>query len=316
MDISKNLQTDEDVCRIVEGALGRGAVSVSPLTAGQCNALYAVTLSDGERCVLKVAPAGEVRLRRGEAWLMKTEIAAMGIASRLPGVPVPRVLFADDSRTVCSAPYFIMEYAPGHPAADDRQNWTPGEKDAWYRRFGEMIRRISAAENDSFGIVASGRTFGTLYDFVGDLLGMILRDLTDFRVDTGAEAEAVLTRYPRDRAAFDGVKVPRLVHYDFWENNVMIEGERITGLIDWERALWGDPLMEDRFRSYSLCPALLEGYGVPGLTEEERRRCLWYDLIMDGCLMADVFVRQYADDGQYRWARRLFLETWEKLGRG
>ena len=313
MDVSKNHQTEEDVRRITERALGVGVLSSSPLTAGQCNALYDVRLEDGGRCVLKVAPSGDVRLRRGEAWLMKTEIFAMRLAADLPGVPVPRVLFADDSRTVCSAPYFIMEYAKGHPAAADRKSWTPDEKDDWYRRFGAMIRRISAAESDRFGIAASGREFGTLSGFVGDLLEMILADLTDFGVETGADPRAVLARFPSDEDAFREVRVPRLVHYDFWENNVMIEGDRITALIDWERALFGDPLMEDRFRGYAICPALLEGYGKSTLTEAEERRCLWYDLIMDGCLMADVFVRQYADDGQYRWARKLFEEVWDRL---
>ena len=313
-EISKTNLSPADVLRITEASLGREAADSEPLTAGQCNALYAVTLSDGSRCVLKIAPDPALRLRRGERWLMQTETAAMWLAQTLPGVPLPRILAEDRTCALCPAPFFIMEYAPGHSAALDRPHWSAEEHDRWYRRFGEMIRAIAEARAPSFGIVASGRTFSTLSAFAGDMLEMVLADCRDFGVDTGADADEILARFGRE-TAFGCVTEPRLVHYDFWENNVMLEGERISSLLDWERAVWGDPLMEDRFRSYALCPALLEGYGGPGFTLDEaaRRRCLWYDLTMAACLMADVFVRQYAEDSQYRWARRMFVETWEKL---
>lgn len=35
-----------------------------------------------------------------------------------------------------------------------------------------------------------------------------------------------------------------LVHGDFGSNNVLIEGDRITGVIDWSEALFGDPLYD------------------------------------------------------------------------
>jgi hygromycin-B 4-O-kinase len=35
-----------------------------------------------------------------------------------------------------------------------------------------------------------------------------------------------------------------LIHNDFWFENVLSEGERITGVIDWANALYGDPLYE------------------------------------------------------------------------
>ena len=67
MDISKNHQTAEDAARIVKHAFGAGMKEYVPLTAGQCNALYAVTLTDGTRCVLKVASLDGKGLRRGDA---------------------------------------------------------------------------------------------------------------------------------------------------------------------------------------------------------------------------------------------------------
>ena len=199
-DISKTNLSPADVLRITEASLGREAADSEPLTAGQCNALYAVTLSDGSRCVLKIAPDPALRLRRGERWLMQTETAAMRLAQTLPGVPLPRILAEDRTCALCPAPFFIMEYAPGHSAALDRPRWSAEEHDRWYRRFGEMIRAIAEARAPSFGIVASGRTFSTLSAFAGDMLEMVLADCRDFGVDTGADADEILARFGRETA--------------------------------------------------------------------------------------------------------------------
>ncbi|WP_406176517.1 DUF3626 domain-containing protein [Streptomyces sp. NBC_00996] len=49
--------------------------------------------------------------------------------------------------------------------------------------------------------------------------------------------------------ALDEVTVPRLVHFDLWRGNILVErpagtAPRIGGLIDGERMFWGDPLAD------------------------------------------------------------------------
>ncbi|WP_439897592.1 phosphotransferase, partial [Escherichia coli] len=38
--------------------------------------------------------------------------------------------------------------------------------------------------------------------------------------------------------------VRALVHADFGSNNVLTDGHRITGVIDWSEAMYGDPLYD------------------------------------------------------------------------
>ena len=313
MDISKNHQTPEEVARIMKHALGAEMKACAPLTAGQCNALYAVTLSDGSRCVLKVASPEMLGLRRGERWLMQSEIAAMRLVEPLPDVPAPRILFSDDSRTVCSAPYFIMEFIEGELMGETRRGWTEPDRNYWYEKIGRLIRAYTSVGNDAFGIVASGRYFRSLYDFYRDMLVMMLDDAEDFRVDLGAGRDALLDRLELSRGAFDAYTGPRLVHYDLWENNLIVRDGEIAGVLDWERAIWADPLMEERFLSYSRHPAMLKGYGRTEFSPEERERMLWYDILMDAAFMVDVYTRQYADDRQYRWGKELFGKAWSAL---
>jgi len=36
----------------------------------------------------------------------------------------------------------------------------------------------------------------------------------------------------------DVVRTPRLIHFDLWDGNILVEAGQITGLIDGERAFW------------------------------------------------------------------------------
>jgi aminoglycoside phosphotransferase (APT) family kinase protein len=72
--------------------------------------------------------------------------------------------------------------------------------------------------------------------------------------------------------ALDEVTTPVLVHFDLWDGNILVDSSsetpRIGGLIDAERAFWGDPLAD--FVSLALLSdirqdrAFLEGYRQAG----------------------------------------------------
>ena len=48
------------------------------------------------------------------------------------------------------------------------------------------------------------------------------------------------------RAAFGGIRLnpPVLLHGDFWLGNLLWEGDQLTGIVDWEDAMLGDPLAD------------------------------------------------------------------------
>ena len=59
---------------------------------------------------------------------------------------------------------------------------------------------------------------------------------------------------------------PILLHMDIWRQNILIdEAGNVTGLVDFDRALWGD--VEIEFAVLDYCgisePAFWEGYGTP-----------------------------------------------------
>jgi fructosamine-3-kinase len=66
------------------------------------------------------------------------------------------------------------------------------------------------------------------------------------------------------RPAFDRAVEPRLLHMDIWAQNILVDAEgNVTGLVDFDRALWGD--VEIEFAVLDYCgisePAFWQGYG-------------------------------------------------------
>ena len=67
---------------------------------------------------------------------------------------------------------------------------------------------------------------------------------------------------------------------DVWAENILVdENNFVTGLIDWDRALWGDPEIEYAVLDYCGIsePAFWEGYGITrDLSLEARIRQVFY----------------------------------------
>ena len=84
-----------------------------------------------------------------------------------------------------------------------------------------------------------------------------------------------------DRARHFTHETPsRFLHMDIWHQNIMVDGRgEITGIVDWDRALWGDPEIE--FAVLDYCgisePPFWEGYrqARPTGRSAEIRRLLY-----------------------------------------
>jgi fructosamine-3-kinase len=82
------------------------------------------------------------------------------------------------------------------------------------------------------------------------------------------EAESNYLRRLLDKylPLFERPVASRLLHMDVWHQNILVDDSgTVTGLVDWDRALWGDPEIE--FAVLDYCgisqPAFWEGYGQP-----------------------------------------------------
>ncbi len=315
MSITKNHQSPEALHTLCSTAFpDRAVASITELTEGFFNAAYRIDFADGGASVLKIAAAGAKGLMANEINLMQAEVHAMELL-HANGIPhVARVQHADFTRTLCSGVYFFMECLPGHSLNSQREALSPDEMNHVLQQVGQFQRRLTDITGTSFGLLGDTRRFPALHGLIRFLYENVLKDASAVDVHFGFSAEELLRRLDADRAIFDEVRTPTLVHWDMWEGNIFVQQGALSGVIDWERAMWGEPFMDDRFRRHNRPQAFLEGFGQTEFTPAELRRMAWYDLFLYLTMSTECFYREYEDiPGTLGWLRPMVDAAWAEI---
>jgi aminoglycoside phosphotransferase (APT) family kinase protein len=259
--------TDAQAQAIVDRVVpGRRLARLSELLAGEISAVFEIELADGPPAfVLKVYP-------EALHWKMRKE---MRIAALLDGrlrVPTPRILLADDSKSLLDLDFCVMTRLDGQDLL--RHEPPPSEAQAVFAQMGRALREIHAIELDAFGYIGAD---GIVTPFASNracMLSQFERKVGGFAQLAGRPALAgQLKAYvERSTPLLDACTTPSLCHYDFHTGNVLAARRdgalQLTGIVDLENAIAGDPLMDlAKTLAYSVRgdatkrAGLLEGYG-------------------------------------------------------
>jgi aminoglycoside phosphotransferase (APT) family kinase protein len=211
---------------------------------GSYNTAFRVELAESPTAVLRIAPRPAKQMRSERHWLRSEYTATAWLVGL--GPLVPRVLGADFTHQVIGRDYLVQSLLPGVPAPDklptyDRKLWP-----AFFSQLGAITRQVHDVVGESWGPLAA--------PFDARWSDALLRSLSDSRADLAgwplptddiARLCAVIERH-RDR--LDHVSRPRLLHGDLWTANILLNPHAtepmVTGVVDGDRAWWGDPLAD------------------------------------------------------------------------
>lgn len=306
--------TGSDMERIIHQAFGSRVVETKELTDGWANSAYAIITSDDRDVILKAAPFKGTKMMRYEANLMRTEVEALRLFDNSGTLPVPKVLAHDDSCTLIHAEYFIMERLAGAPYNKMKETLSQEEKDAIEFELGVYSRLINEVQGEKFGYFLQQESWKDSWaEAFQQMIRGVLADGRDAGVELPAVDTVIESEIERHLDALHEVVQPRLVHWDLWDGNVFVEHGKITGLIDFERALWGDPLMEVYFGRFNRSVGFSRGYGLAVATRNQRRRRVLYDFYLDLILWIECTYRQYENNDHCNWALNNLAEGWERL---
>lgn len=313
----KRVLDESDLRAVIKAAFGDRAdmLSVHELKDGWFNSAYAVTLDNGTKVVLKVAPMNSTTgVMRYERNMMRAEVEVLKLIRQTGGIPVPEVLYYDDSCSVIDGEYFIMEHLSGEPYNKVKEALDAEQREKIELELGRLNRLINEIKGERFGYFAlkeeHGENWATV--FMAMAAGL-LADAKDANVSLPAVAKDMLIAFERHSSSLEEVTIPCLVHWDLWDGNVFVDNGEITGLIDFERALWGDPLMEYYFRTMANCPTFAQGYGIIEMTTAQKKRLVMYDLYLDLILHIEGTYRQYSDQNHLQWAAKNLQQSWERF---
>jgi len=270
--------TDEQLAALC-APLGR-PVSHERLAGGLFAAVHGVTLDDGRRVVVKAGTADPSRLLGYEHGIIGTEAAFLRLVHATPEAPtslVPEVLHEDRTRTAFPGDAVVMSHLPGVPwwrlMTDAERAGAPVD-DATVARVqretGAALARLHRARGTLYGYPApeAGLARTTWPDAFAAMIEAILDDAARWGIEV--PSFAVREGVVRGEQALARITTPRLVHGDLWDGNVLVDPvtHEVTGIIDGERALFGDPLFDlmatDPVGTGGLPAPLLEGYRAAG----------------------------------------------------
>jgi aminoglycoside phosphotransferase (APT) family kinase protein len=134
----------------------------------------------------------------------------------------------DESGSIFSVPYVVIDYLAGEIEL------APADPIAFAEQVAVILARLHRAELTRQEI-----------PFIADTItryGAWLQDRSievDHMVGMADVRSALIAHWPLPQP-----NAPRLLHGDFWPGNLLWQGGTFNGLIDWEDAVYGDPLVD------------------------------------------------------------------------
>ncbi len=244
----------------------------SPIRTGKHNTSYRVDSNQG-RFVLRIAPPDEAGFLFYERLMIRQEPELHHLIRANTTMPVAEIVGSDFSRAKINRDYLLMTTLPGTPLSD-----VPGLTRTQFRRalhqVGEYLRQLhalSATEclgNGNYGYLGPHHPMEPQPTWAAAFRVMwhkLIDDVVACGSYTPEEAQAMRDLLELYLEQFDRPVTPCLLHMDVWSQNILIDGAgNVTGLVDFDRALWGD--VEIEFAVLDYCgisePAFWEGYGT------------------------------------------------------
>ena len=222
-----------------KNAPGMGAIrQVTQFTGGYSNLTYCLHTEERDYVLRRPPPGANIRSGHDMAREFR-------VLSLLQGhyAPAPRPMLYCEDASVLGAPFYLMERLPGiilRPSNVLAMDLSP-----------ELLRNIAggvvdnlvalhALDIEATGLVQLGHPEGYVERQVEGWIKRYRLAETDVLPAMNALAEWIATHPPVSQE-------PTLLHNDYKFDNVLLDPDdltRVQGVLDWEMATVGDPLMD------------------------------------------------------------------------
>lgn len=285
---------------------------IERLEGGMFATTYRLHFAGGGRAVAKMAPTAADRLMRYEHGILGTEELVYRLGAGRPDLLMPTVLLSDFSREHVDTDVLVVSHLDGVPWQSLSEQ-TPEQQATIRSGLGAVMAALHTVTGTRFGYPAAPALQGDTWpEAFTAMTGALLDDAATWGTDLpSARIAEALTHH---QGALALVTTPHLVHTDLWEGNVFLDPATLalTGIIDTERAFWGDPLFEfagaDQMGTGPVPTALVDAYRAAGgafdLTEPpvagalspSDARLLLYRVYMYTVLIVEPGPRAYEGD--------------------
>lgn len=279
--------TTEQIAALCRRGFGRGLQieSIRELGGGTLNNAYLITSAAQQKVVLRVAPQQTSGTYWEEYLLMRREHVMQPYFAPI-AMLMPRTLLVDFTHQLIDRDYMFQSYIEGERWDTIMEEMSDEENSPLWDEFGAILKQIHNVQGDSFGLPLPGLLFPTWSQYVIERLARTLQAAHKDQLEI-PHLPAILEYIRFHPQPLDEIQTPRLLHGDLWSFNLLVrrgpDGPAIAGVLDADRAWWGDPLADwtmfilehaDKEEGHA---RFWEAYGKPEETSGSQFRLKVYD---------------------------------------
>jgi aminoglycoside phosphotransferase (APT) family kinase protein len=309
----------EKIALLVKKAFGENTEvkAIKEIKIGFFNTAYLLTIRDNEKIVLKISPPKDVKVMRYEKNIMVNEVLVIKKIRVTGGVPLPEVLYYDGDRDIIENEYFFMKFLPGIPLDNIYDELTEQQRSNISSELGKYAKQITCNKSDFFGDISKkDKQFSTWSEAFLFMISELLEDAKENRVKLIYDYDEIYRMIENHSDILDKVEKASLIHKDLWKGNIFVDPQsaEIKGIVDYERAIYGDILLEP------VCGFLLHDIvfmnnyiGRTFLEKDEKIRSIMYRIYLFILMVVECSFRQYPWENSDKWAREQLGEAFEDL---
>ncbi|MFO8018042.1 MAG: aminoglycoside phosphotransferase family protein [Promethearchaeia archaeon] len=267
--------------KIIKGHCHKEIAQINRIETGLFNKTYIITLKEKlfklngkevnspKELILRISPRDDAGFLFYERNMMKQEPKIHKLVLDLTNIPIPEIYVFDKSRKIIDRNYLIMERLNG--TALSRAYWlNSNERNKIVRKIGEYLRSIHNIHAKRFGYLGPHRPMkpqSSWWEAFKIMWSKMIQGIYEYGFYSESEKLRYIGLLEEKRRAFRTRKKISscLLHMDIWAQNILVNKNGIiTGIVDWDRAVWGDPEIEYAVLDYCGIskPSFWEGYGL------------------------------------------------------
>lgn len=247
---TKNELTNEQIKTVIHKQFKSSEVkNIKQFKEGTLNTVYLIKgtneLLNG--VVLKTAPDENADLPMLEKDGLYTEVYVYQLLQD-HNVPVPKMYTYDFSRKVIPYDYMLLECVEGKTWSNYFSSYMllNKSKPELMKKLGKINAKLHGIKGDWFGYIKNDHCF-RFNSWSAAFTAMINHLLEDAKEHGYRIPYSEITSVVEQRKELlDEIQIPKLVNYDMWTGNIYLAPKKeklsISGIIDFERFFFGDPL--------------------------------------------------------------------------
>lgn len=214
---TKNRKSNEEITKMIQKALGNiNVIKIEELTEGFFNIAYLIEVENGTNFILKIAPSSDTIIMTHENNIMHSEVTSMKMVNELTDCPVAKIIYYDNSNTICDSDYFIMEKLEGKSFNSIMESLSESEsdKDKINYEIGMYNRQLNSICGEKFGYFGQPSKQGeNWFEVFKSIVQDAINDAKRLDIDLKISGEYIMELLDRDKRYFEDVKIPKFVHW-------------------------------------------------------------------------------------------------------